>query len=299
MQTNDVVPHFFHRFVSKGKAMVRYSSDITDEIQKIILDRLNTFNQGKKSDEGRYYILLPNERTLYYTLWFYNPEAIYHSFIYLSNLELSAIGSVNKAIKIVFNSYLPLGIIREIDSPVRNGDDILMFGKYRGFHLQEIYTIDPRYVLWIADKYEPRVRSEFRFKELAINYSKVYLDLQTRRRYKTPTSRHVGTLGEKLANLNLTIVKVRIEDDAYKTRIMNGIAHFYVDQFITAVDAAGNLFLFTIKAKDRSLVSKVLPPSSHAYYKGEKLSILSAKVLKHLELHNIQYTKLGYVQLGS
>ena len=40
-------------------------------------------------------------------------------------------------------------------------------------NLHDIYTIDPRYVVWIADKYEPHVKSEMRFKELAVTYSKI------------------------------------------------------------------------------------------------------------------------------
>lgn len=278
--------------------MKTYNSDITDQIQRIIFEKLSVFNQGKRTDKGRYYIQLPNGKTRYYTLWFYNPEAIYHSFICLSDLELDVIGSVNKALRMVSNSYLPVGIIREIDTPVDNGDDILMFGKYRGAHLQEVYAIDPRYVLWIADKYEPRVKSEIRFKELATLYAKAYLDLQTRKRYKTPDSHPVGTVGEKLANLCLTIIKVRLEDDPYKTKLVGNAAHFYVDQRITAIDEAGNLYLLTIKAKDRSLASQTLPPSSHPYAKGELLRITSAKVMKHLELHNIRYTLLGYVKLS-
>ena len=62
---------------------------------------------------------------------------------------------------------------------------------------------------WIADKYEPHVKSEMRFKELAVTYSKIYLDLQTRKKYKMPVSRFVGTPGEKLSDLKLTITKVR------------------------------------------------------------------------------------------
>ena len=65
-----------------------------------------------------------------------------------------------------------------------------------------------------------------RFKELAVTYSKIYLDLQTRKKYKMPVSRFVGTPGEKLSDLKLTITKVRIEDDSYKTQIIRrSIAH--------------------------------------------------------------------------
>lgn len=276
--------------------MEKEGSEITKEIEKIIQEKLDIFNQGRSSDKGRYYILLPTGKTLYYTLWFYSPVSVYHSFIYLSNLELNIIGSVNKALKMVANSFLTLSIIREIDTSWDNGDDLITFGKYKGHHLQDIYTIDPKYVLWIADKYEPRVKSEYRFKELAVTYGQVYLDLQTRRRYKIPVSHFVGTPGEKLTDLTLTITRVRLEDDYYKTKVIDGIAYFYVDQLFTAVDTAGNLFLFVMKATDRSLSSRTLPAGCRLYQPGEKITIRSAKIVRHVELRNIKYTKLGYLK---
>jgi len=163
--------------------------------------------------------------------------------------------------------------------------------------LHDIYTIDPRYVVWIADKYEPHVKSEMRFKELAVTYSKIYLDLQTRKKYKMPVSRFVGTPGEKLSDLKLTITKVRIEDDSYKTQIIRGTEYFYVDQLLTAVDIAGNYFLLRIKAKDRSLTTQTLPPGAHAFQVGEKLTLTSAKVLKHIESRTIKYTRIGYIKI--
>lgn len=143
------------------------------------------------------------------------------------------------------------------------------------------------------------MKSEHRFKELAMTYSQVYLDLQTRRRYKVPVSHFVGTPGEKLTDLTLTITRVRLEDDYYKTKVIDGIAYFYVDQLLTAVDTAGNLFLFVMKATDRSLSSRTLPAGCHLYQAGEKVVIRSAKILRHVELRNIKYTKLGYIKQGS
>lgn len=271
---------------------------ITEEILKMIREKLEIFNRGRVAGGGRYYILPPNEKTLYYTLWYYNPLAVYYSFIYLSDLELNAIGSVSKAMRMTANSYLPLSIIREIEAYVENGDDIILFGRYRGHHLQEVYAIDPRYILWLADKYEPRVKSEHRFKEMAASYARVYLDLQTRRRYKTSSSQFVGEPGDRVKDLALTVTRVRIADDPYQTKVVGGTPYFYVDQLLTATDQAGNLFLLTIKAADRSLATGTLATGTHAYRAGEKLAIASAKILKHVELHNIKYTKLGYIKLN-
>ncbi len=270
--------------------------DISKEVEKLIFDKLETFNKGKTTDKSCYYILVPTDKTLYYTLWFFNLNAVYHPSVYISNLELNAISSINKAIHMVANSFLPLYITDKTDSFFSHGDDIISFGKYRGHHLQDIYTIDPRYVCWLADKYEAQTKSEHRFKEIAVTYSQIYIDLYTRKKYKTPTSSFVGTPGNKLTNLNLTITKVRIEDDPYKTRIENGSTYFYVDQLITAIDTEKNLFLFTYKAKERSFESHVLSCYTHAYRVEEKIHLSSAKILKHIEIRGIKYTKLGYIK---
>lgn len=271
---------------------------ISDYIEQFVLDKLKRFNEGRSSGKGVYYILLPTVKTAYYTLWFYNPKAIYHFFVFIGDLDINAMSSVNKAIKILTNTYSTLQIINQITPGPDNGDDIILFGKYRGYHLHEIYTIDPRYVCWIADKYEPHVKSEQRFKELAETYRNIYLDLQTYRIYKTPVSQHIGTIGDKLTSLVLTISRVRIEDNPYKTKVVGGTPYFYVDQKIVATDNAGNLYFFTIKATDRSLQSGVLNNAAHAYQSGEKLLVKSAKVLKHYTSRNIKYTKLGYLKLA-
>ncbi|MDF9828915.1 hypothetical protein [Parabacteroides sp. PF5-6] len=271
--------------------------DITIEVYQLVQDRLRMFNEGRALDGGIYFVLLPTTKTPYYTLWFQDKAAIHYPYLLLSDLELHILSSIEKAIRLIQNSFLPLHLTNSIQPFVENGDDIIPFGKYRGKHLQDICVIDPRYVAWIADKYEPKVKSEFRFKELAVSYSKVYQDLNTPRKYKTSASRFVGKPGDKIKNLNLQITRVRIEDDSYKTHITGGTAYFYVDQLLTGMDVQGNFYLFTSKATDRSLMSRTLSPGTHAYRVGEKITIESAKILKHVEFHNTQYTKLGYLKV--
>lgn len=271
-------------------------SYILDYIEQFVLDKLNMFNEGRNEDKGVYYILLPNEKTAYYTLWFYNPAAEYHPNIFLSTLDVNAINSVGKAMKAVANSFVKLTVRIRIESISHNADDMISFGKYRGYHLFEVALIDPKYVTWIANKYEAHVQSERRFKELATTYSWVYQDLNTSRIHKMPVSRFVGTIDEKLTDLHLTIRRIKIEDNPYKTRVIRETTHFYVDQKIIAADDSENLFFFIIRATDRSLESGKLSNSDHAYQVGEKLYIRSAKVIKHYASRNIRYTKLGYVK---
>ena len=157
-------------------------------------------------------------------------------------------------------------------------------------------AIDPKYVTWIANKYEARVQSERRFKELAATYSWVYQDLNTSRMHKVPVSSFIGTIDEKLNDLHLSVRRVKVEDNPYKTRSVRGTTHFYVDQKIVASDESGNLFFFTIRASDRSLESGKLSNADHAYQAGEIMHIRSAKVIKHYTSRNIRYTKLGYIK---
>ena len=243
-----------------------------------------------------YFILLPNEKTAYYTLWFYNPAAEFHPNVFLSTLDVNAINSVEKAMKTTANSFAWLTVKMRLESISHNADDIVSFGKYRSYHLFEVAAIDPKYVTWIANKYEARVQSERRFKELAATYSWVYQDLNTSRMHKVPVSRFIGTIDEKLNDLHLSVRRVKVEDNPYKTRSVRGTTHFYVDQKIVASDESGNLFFFTIRASDRSLESGKLSNADHAYQAGEIMHIRSAKVIKHYTSRNIRYTKLGYIK---
>lgn len=276
--------------------MIKRSSDISEEMIKLIREKIEAFNLRRVTDNGRYCIVFPTDKTLYYTLWFNNPHAIHYPYICISNLELDILASLNKSMRLIQNSFLPLCITDSDEPLLHNTDDIIMFGKYRGRHLQDIYSIDPRYVSWLADKFTPTTKTEERFKELAVSYNKVYLDLQIRKKYKKKVSDYVGKQGDKLHDLELTIIRVRIEDDSYKTRLYDGVEYFYVDQLITATDTAGNLYLTTVKAKDRSLESRTLSPGTYAYRTGEIMHISSAKVLKHIESFQTRYTKLGYLK---
>lgn len=271
--------------------------NISGYIEQFVLDKLNTFNEGRNTDKGVYFILLPNEKTAYYTLWFYNPAAEFHPNVFLSTLDVNAINSVEKAMKTTANSFARLTIKMRLESISHNADDIVSFGKYRSYHLFEVAAIDPKYVTWIANKYEARVQSERRFKELAATYSWVYQDLNTSRMHKVPVSRFIGTIDEKLNDLHLSVRRVKVEDNPYKTRSVRGTTHFYVDQKIVASDESGNLFFFTIRASDRSLESGKLSNADHAYQAGEIMHIRSAKVIKHYTSRNIRYTKLGYIKI--
>ncbi len=272
------------------------SNHLTDEIRQMLAARLSAYNQGRPTEAGSYLIVAPREHSLYYSLWRHYPAAAYHPYVFLNNLELNALGSLESAIRTISNSFLPLEWSDQPVSPPDNGDDILLFGKYRGYHLWDIYNIDPRYVQWIAEKFVAKTRNEARFLDLAVTYNKVWIDLHTRKSFKVAPNRCVGSVGDKLTHLQLRVLHVRCEDDSYKTRTMDGTTHYYVDQLITAVDADNNRFYLIIKAADRSLNSQVVATGSHLYTTGEIIHLDSAKILKQYLSHNIPYTRLGYLK---
>lgn len=133
------------------------------------------------------------------------------------------------------------------------GDDIIAFGKYRGHFLHEIFRIDPSYVSWIAYKFTPRIPKQERFAEIARIYHSVHLDIQKRQaRQKYSTSRFLGKEGDKVENLTLKVLRVRLEDDPYKTMVKGTTPYFYVRQILTLEDSIGNLVTFRISSRTAS-----------------------------------------------
>lgn len=272
-------------------------AQISEDIRRTMSEQIQAFNQGKSLEKGLFYMQMPMEEKLYYSLWFLNPEATHFPCVFLYNLELNALGSLSKALQLIRHSSCPLKLLEDQELPSHTSYDIFTFGKYRGRHLSDIFIIDPRYLSWVADKFEAHVRNEFTFKELAQSYNKAYINLQSGYRGNTSGKSFFGTPGDKIKALTLKIIKVRIDDDPYRTIIEQGVENFFVDQQITAKGPEGHLFLFTIKAKRKSLASRTLPPGTRTFQVGEEVKIQSAKVLKHLDFKQSKYTKIGYITL--
>lgn len=121
--------------------------------------------------------------------------------------------------------------------------------------------MDPAYLSWIAYKFTPRIPKQERFVKIAQAYHSVHLDLMQRKsKEKHSVSRYLGELGEKLTDLRLKVIRVRLEDDPYKTRINGTVPQFFVKQVLTLADASGNLVIMNIPSK--------IPVRFHAHYPG-------------------------------
>lgn len=108
----------------------------------------------------------------------------------------------------------PLSLVEYNAKRMQNkGDDIISFGKYHGHYLHEILRIDPGYLTWIAFKFTPRIPKQERFAQIARIYHSVYIDILQRKAKQPPAGRFLGKEGEKVTDLTLTVLSVRLEDD--------------------------------------------------------------------------------------
>ena len=87
--------------------------------------------------------------------------------------------------------------------------------------------------------------------ELAKLFSVVHFELTVQKRKIASVSQYVGKPGDKLKELFVTVLNVRLQVDSYKP-------DFYVDQNILAADRDGNRFTFLVKAAAQSLTPKAL-----------------------------------------
>lgn len=90
------------------------------------------------------------------------------------------------------------------------------FGKYKGKHLAEIYYVDPSYMLWLANKFEPTNPRYERVVELAKRFAVVHFELTVRKPRIASVSHFVGAVGETLKDLQVTVLNVRLQVDTYK-----------------------------------------------------------------------------------
>lgn len=191
----------------------------------------------------------------------------------------------------------PLSLVEYNAKRMQNkGDDIISFGKYHGHYLHEILRIDPGYLTWIAFKFTPRIPKQERFAQIARIYHSVYIDILQRKAKQPPTGRFLGKEGEKVTDLTLTVLSVRLEDDPYKTQVRGTTPYFYVRQILRLKDTSGNLVTFRVNSRTASRHSCQLPAVEHAYRTDETVHIASARIAGTYTIGKNKWTRLNYVK---
>nr|WP_302831973.1 hypothetical protein [uncultured Bacteroides sp.] len=267
--------------------------------QELLYQKLNEYNLKKASfkEVGAYLVVLPRPDRPKYSLWIYSPLPERQSIFYIFDLSTDIHETLRMASSLCYYSSRPLLLVEYNAKRMQNkGDDIVSFGKYHGHYLHEVMQIDPPYLSWIAFKFTPRIPKQERFAEIAKIYHSVYLDILQRQTKQPPSSRFLGKEGEKVENLTLTVLSVRLEDDPYKTQVKGTTPYFYVRQVLKLKDASGNIVTLRINARTASRKSCQLPAAEHAYQVGDTVNIASARVARTYVVGNTKYTRLNYVK---
>ena len=249
---------------------------------------------------GAYLVVLPRPEHLQYTLWIYSPLPGRQSIFYICDLSTDIHETLRMASTLCFYSPRSLLLVEYNAKRMQSkGDDIISVGKYHGHFLHEILKIDPAYLSWIAYKFTPKIPKQERFVKIAQAYHSVHLDIMLRKTKETRrASRYLGEVNEKLTDLKLKVMRVRLEDDPYKTRINGTTPQFFVKQILTLNDASGNLVTMSIPSKTPSAVSCTLSGIEHEYRPGEIIYVASARVSRLFESYGSKYTRLSNVKLA-
>ena len=273
---------------------------IPEAEQEILYKKLNEYNLGRASykEAGAYLVVLPRPEYPRYSLWIYSPLPERQSIFYIQDLSEDINESLRAASSLCYYSPRCMLLVEYNAKRMQSrGDDIISIGKYHGHFLHEIFRIDPGYISWIAYKFTPRIPKQERFVQITQIYHSVHLDIQKRQAHqKYSTSRFLGKEGEKVEDLTLIVLRVRLEDDPYKTIVKGNTPYFYVRQILTLEDSIGNLVTFRTSARTASRESCQLPGTEHAFQPGETVYIASARIARTYTSGNKQYTRLNYVK---
>lgn len=274
---------------------------VSESDQALLYAKLNEYNRGRSSfkEVGVYMLTLPRAGNANYSLWLYSPLPEKQPFLYINDLSPDVNESLRMASTMFYYSKRCLILIDYNEKRMQsNGDDLIFFGKYRGHFLHEILQIDPAYLGWIAYKFTPKIPKQARFVKIAQVYHSIHLDLMTRRAKEIRNrGRYLGEPGDKLVNLKLKVVRVRLEDDPYKTKVYGNTPQFFVKQKLMLNDADGNLVIMSISSKNPSGTSCTLSGFEHEYRPGEIVYVTSARVSHRYESYGRKYTCLNHVKL--
>lgn len=275
---------------------------ISESEQALLYAKLNEYNRGRASfkEAGVYLVVLPRPGKPNYSLWLYSPLPEKQSILYIHDLSPDINESLRIASTMFYYSRRCLILMDYNEKRMQsNGDDLIFFGKYRGHFLHEILKVDPAYLSWIAYKFTPKIPKQERFVKIAQAYHSVHLDVMLRKSKEVRRkSRYLGEVNEKLTDLKLKVMRVRLEDDPYKTRVYGTTPQFFVKQILTLNDASGNLVTMSIPSKTPSAVSCTLSGIEHEYRPGEIIYVASAWVSRLFESYGSKYTRLSNVKLA-
>lgn len=264
---------------------------ISSEIAQQVFQKIDVFNKGRREDTGFYALSISTPYRSCYALWRVFADSSVPP-LFIQSLAVTFNDAAERAFLYLRNCNILLKVKDNTFFEPYYGlsGDIIAFGKYSGKRLAEVYYIDPHYVLWLAHKFEPRNSRDKKLAGWARAFAMVHYETVIRKQHLPAGSRFIGTLGEKLTDLSLEVLAVKLHPDLYKK------TGYYVDQYVLATDYDGNRYTFVIKAAASSFSPDILSCYTKKICPHDSLSLQSAKVLSHYESKGIRYTRIGYLK---
>ena len=176
-------------------ATVNLYERISPETIRQLQEQVARFNENRNARNGYYAISIATPYRKYYGLWRVFPEG--HPPVFLRTLSNQFTEAVQKAIDLLEYSKVALTWLDNSFFMPYYGNtyDILSFGKYHGKHLAEVYYVDPNYVLWLANKFDPEKKQLKQLVELA-------KDWRTDKMMKNLNALMIASDGDKIFTLS-------------------------------------------------------------------------------------------------
>ena len=266
--------------------------------QDLLYSKLNAYNQGRASykEVGAYLIVLPRPEHLQYTLWIYSPLPGRQSIFYICDLSTDIHETLRMASTLCFYSPRSLLLVEYMPKNAeQRGRHYLHRQIPRAFPARNSpYRPCLSYVdsLQIPATHPQAGTFRTDCQDLPFSPSRH----TTRKRTKPPVDVFWGR-GEKVENLTLTVLSVRLEDNPYKTQLKGTTPYFYVRQVLKLKDSVGNFVSIRMNARTASRKSCQLPAVEHAYQVGEIMEIASARIARTYMIGSTKYTRLTHVKL--
>lgn len=251
---------------NEAQKMVSLREPTDQEVEKAEKD----LEEGKDPDWdfklGYFFIDITGRYSVYYTLWRDSPRESH----FITNLSTDFQTAVEKAKKatgripvIIDRLGTKAGLFQAAKA------EILTFGKYRGKTIGDIFVEDPKYILWLNNKYEGNLSDVIR--EKIKYYIGLYYETVTKKNLEESPSKFVGNIGDKIT----------IEADVYDFRKETN--NFGSLQYsCKLIDEDGNKYTTYNIGKEVK--------------KGDNVK-LTAKVKAHNEYLGIKFTQLFYCKI--
>ena len=263
------------------------------EMERICYDRIQRHNQSRQSDGSCSAVQQPGKLHAEYTLWRIDKLAVYKPEAYIGRLGRTLYDACNKVLGYLHTADSPIMVVPSDTFSLDIAAETFNFGKYKDQKVHAVCQQDPMYLDWLSKEQYRSGKSKFnRILDTVRNFAAHHAETLLRK--TTSAGRFIASIGSSIKGIDVTVQSVRYLDDPYKSRD----GRFYVDQVVTAVDADGVWYTWTVRASNYSLSSGTISSYDRPYRSGDSVHIKSARVANHVQLKGKRVNRLTYCRMG-